>query len=120
MSKTPPPALRPFDWGGKDAAGRPNIAKGRAIEACINGQADADQQKLAMKTIIEDVCGAYDLSFNVGYDGDRLTAFAEGKRYVASQIVKTTRINYTALMEVTEHGDQGPTARAGRGAKRTG
>lgn len=59
-----------------------------AIKALNAGLASSDQQKEALRWIIEDLARTYDLSYRPGTDGDRDTAFAEGKRFVGMQIVK--------------------------------
>lgn len=60
-----------------------------ALQALRDGVATKGQQQQAMKFIIEGICSTYDLSYRPGAaDGDRDTAFAEGKRYVGLQIVK--------------------------------
>jgi hypothetical protein len=59
-----------------------------AIKALATGTANAGQQKRALDWIITKACGTYDMSFRPGADGERETAFAEGKRHVGLQIVK--------------------------------
>ncbi len=59
-----------------------------AIKALNAGNANEGQQKLALMWILNDVCGIRDLSFRPGVDGERDTAFAEGKRFVGLQIAK--------------------------------
>jgi hypothetical protein len=59
-----------------------------AIKALAAGVANEGQQKRALKWIIESLCGTYDLSFRPGPEGDRDTAFAEGRRSVGLQLVK--------------------------------
>lgn len=62
-----------------------------AVRALYDGTADEGQQKLAMAWI-EYVAGVgdfTDMSFRPGgHEGDRATAFAEGKRFVGLQIRK--------------------------------
>jgi len=71
------------------------IAEAAAIQALLEGVAEEHQQQLALKWIIETLCGTYDMSFHP--EGDRETAFAEGKRFAGSQIVKLTRLNVSKL-----------------------
>lgn len=66
----------------------PDGADTMAIKALFAGNASEGQQKRALKWIIEQACGTYDLSFRPGADGERETAFAEGKRHVGLQLVK--------------------------------
>lgn len=63
----------------------------RAIRALAAGNASDTQQKRALDWIINSAAGYYDLSFRPGPDGARATDFAEGKRFVGSQIVKLTK-----------------------------
>lgn len=94
----PPPWL-PFRWDLKE-----NVSGVAAIRALHYGNADAEQQKLALTTILEEICGLYDLSYRPGVGGDRETAFAEGKRFVGSQIVKLTKLNINAINEALKNG----------------
>lgn len=86
MSKyqAPPPWLpSPYDDGIN-----------AAIQALAAGIANEGQQKRALDWIINVLCGAHDLSFRPGsHEGDRDTAFAEGKRFVGSQIVKLIKFS---------------------------
>lgn len=68
-----------------------------AVTAVVEGNANEGQQKLAIDWIINSVCGYYDISFRPGDGGARLTDFAEGKRFVAAQIVKMTRLKIGRL-----------------------
>lgn len=49
------------------------------------GKASDGQQRLALKWIIERLCGTYDLSYRP--DSERDTVFAEGKRRVGLQLI---------------------------------
>ena len=68
----------------------PNIFPGAdkqdvlAIKSLGAGVANEGQQILALKWIVEKACGLYEMSFNE--DSERLTAFAEGKRFVGACI----------------------------------
>lgn len=61
-----------------------------AIKAIATGTANEGQQMLALRWIIEDLCGTYDLSYRP--QSDRDTVFAEGKRYVGLQLVREINI----------------------------
>lgn len=63
-----------------------------AIKALEAGAASAGQQQLALRWIVEAAAGTYDMSFRPGQDGDRDTAFAEGRRFVGNSIVKQLRL----------------------------
>jgi hypothetical protein len=61
-----------------------------AIQALHRGDASPEQARRALRFIIENLAGTYDLSYRP--DSDRDTAFAEGKRYVGLQLVKMTHL----------------------------
>lgn len=63
-----------------------------ALRALADGKASAGQQQAALKWIIEQAAKAYDVSYRPGADGDRETAFAEGRRFVGLQIVKVMKL----------------------------
>ena len=68
-----------------------------AIQALMKGDADSNQQKRALDWIINIAAGTYDLSYRPGVEGERDTAFSEGKRFVGLSIVKMTRLNAMKL-----------------------
>ena len=70
---------RPSDWEPADAS---------ALQALVRGDCPVHLQQRAMNFIVHKLCGTYDLSYRSGPDGERDTAFAEGKRWVGLQIVK--------------------------------
>jgi hypothetical protein len=63
-----------------------------AIRALSTGTANAGQQETAWQSILFDFCGIRDLSFRPGQDGARATDFAEGRRHVGLQLVKTAQL----------------------------
>lgn len=71
------------------------LADARAIKNLAAGTASSEQQQRALKWIIENVAAYYDLSYFPTSDRD--TSFAEGKRFVGSQIVKMLKIDLDAL-----------------------
>lgn len=71
-----------------------------AIQALARGDASPDQQTHALRFIVETICCCYDMSFRPGVEGDRDTAFAEGRRFVGLQLVKMTKLNVAALRKV--------------------
>ena len=76
-------AWRPADYEDADIY---------AIRALAAGNATEGQQKRALEWIIHKAAGTYDLSFRPGgAEGARETDFAEGRRFVGSQIVKLTK-----------------------------
>ena len=68
-----------------------------AIQALARGEASQGQQTAALKWIIEECCRTYDLSYRP--DSDRDTAFAEGKRYVGTQLVTLSKLKIEKLQE---------------------
>lgn len=78
----------------KPAAYEP--ADAAAIQALYNGVANHAQQKRALTWLIT-ACGTYDMSYRPGQDGDRDTAFAEGRRSVGLQLVKLCNIKIGLL-----------------------
>lgn len=68
-----------------------------ALQAIMQGKANAVQQQRVMSWIIFDVSNYYDLSWRPGPDGDRETSFAEGRRFVGAQIIKCSKIKASEL-----------------------
>jgi hypothetical protein len=66
-----------------------------AVQAVAEGKANQGQQMLAFDWIMNSLCGYYDLSYRPSSDRD--TSFAEGKRFVAAQLVKMTRMKIGRL-----------------------
>lgn len=59
-----------------------------AVKALFAGKANSGQQQLALKWLLIDVCEIPADQFYSGIDGDRLTAYALGKRYPALQMAR--------------------------------
>lgn len=72
-------------------------AEANAIKQLIKGEASKDQQITAVEFIVRKICGYNELGY---YPCERDTAFAMGKRFVASEIIKFASI--TASMEAAE------------------
>lgn len=68
-----------------------------AIQALNRGEATEDQQKTALKCIIEKMCGYYDQQFDIG--SDRVTSFYLGRRDVAGSILKEIALPLAKLRE---------------------
>ena len=66
-----------------------------AIKGVATGTANENQQRAAMKWIVEELCRTYDLSYRPGSDRD--TAFAEGKRFVGTTLVGEINLNNALL-----------------------
>jgi hypothetical protein len=68
-----------------------------AIQALARGDAPPDAQKRALRWIIESASGTYEPSYRPGPEGERDTAFAEGRRHVGLNIVKLLKLNLQAM-----------------------
>jgi hypothetical protein len=66
-----------------------------ALKALQAGTATPEQQQRALKWLIENACGTYDLSYRP--ESDRETAFAEGRRFVGLQIIKALNFDMAVL-----------------------
>jgi len=73
------------------------LADASALQAIERGEADAEQQKRAMRWIIEAAADTYGMSFRPGLEGARDTDFAEGRRFVGQQVVKMIKLNLNTL-----------------------
>ena len=81
----------------------PNYSKADAyaIKALAAGNASDDQQRRALEFIVVGLCATHDVSMRPGEDGDRLTCFAEGKRYVGLQIEKLVNLSGEILEKLS-------------------
>lgn len=69
-------------------------AEVNAIKALSRGEADKEQQLMAMKWILQDACMKFEFHY---YPTDRDTAFALGREFVAQQLVKIINLD-TAIL----------------------
>ena len=74
------------------------------MKALAAGIPNDHQCRIFLKWLIEDVSGLYDLSYRP--DSERDTAFAEGKRHVASQVVKLMKIDPAVLRKPTTRNNE--------------
>lgn len=74
-----------------------DVADAAAIQAVTEGRGTEDQQKRAMKWIVDVASATYGLSF-IPQEQDS-TAFAEGRRFVGLQIIKLYKLNLRAIKE---------------------
>ena len=74
-----------------------------AVNALNAGTADPEQQKRALRWIIEVCAGAYEFHY---HPSERDTAFALGRGFVGQQIVKLLRLN-VSRMRRTENDNDG-------------
>lgn len=68
-----------------------------AMQALAKGSASADQQKRALRWIIEDAAGTYDMHYRPGPEGARDTDFALGRCFVGQQVVKLMKLKVGLL-----------------------
>ena len=73
------------------------LADVSAVKALYDGTADKIQQQRVLAFIIEHLAGTHNMSYRPGPDGDRDTAFAEGRRFVGMQLVKLVKVNIDQL-----------------------
>lgn len=73
------------------------IADVHAFQALHRGEANAEQQKRALDWLITKAAVTYEVSFNP--ESERLTSFAEGRRFVGSQVVKLINLNPSKLQK---------------------
>lgn len=76
-----------------------DLADATAVRALADGNADAEQQKRALRWIVEQASGTY--SFNY-FPSERDTAFALGRCFVGQQIVGLLKLNLGALRRASE------------------
>jgi hypothetical protein len=68
-----------------------------AFQAQHRGEATPDQQKEVMEFMLTTLCVRQDMSYFPGADGDRDTAFAEGRRFVGNSLARIVRTKLTNL-----------------------
>jgi len=81
-----PAAHDPAPWEDKHA---------QALQAVQAGVATPDQQRTALRWIIEGACGHNDWAYRPGSERD--TAMFLGRQFVAKQIIKLCNINVSLL-----------------------
>lgn len=87
MSKPVPPFLR-CEW---------DIPTASAAQALQRGEATSAQQQQFLNWLVNQACATYDISFQI--EGDRETAFAEGRRFVGANVVKLLKLSTNALLK---------------------
>lgn len=75
-----------------------------AVKAMWDGTANGNQQRRGLEWILNNVCATYDLSFRP--DSQRVTDFAEGKRFVGLQIVKAVKLDLSKIPDQQQPGEQ--------------
>lgn len=95
-----------------------------AIKAMDAGNASQAQQQRAMRFIVHGICGFGNSDFHPGatpegkrVDGERISAFLQGRRDVARQIVKILQRPLKVGLDIDQHGPPPPApAEAGESA----
>lgn len=80
--KGPPPPFLPAEY---------TSAEYTSIHAVANGTADAEQQKRAMKAILEKACDVHGLGWHP--DSAHAASFVAGRRFAGLQIAKGINVN---------------------------
>jgi hypothetical protein len=75
-----------------------NLNKSYALQALSTGTATAEQQKEALKYIVEDLCGIYGVTFDA--DNARLDAHNQGRAYIGHAIVQITKLRLHEIAEL--------------------
>jgi hypothetical protein len=88
-----------------------------AIKAIARGNATEEQQRRAVKVIIEQIASTYDMSFHP--ENARATDFSEGKRHVGRMIVGIINCDVKKLNEAEARKDNN-VGRNQSGRKRSG
>lgn len=73
------------------------LADIHAFQALQRGDANPEQQRRALDWLINHAAGTYEISFSP--DSERLTSFAEGRRFVGTQVVKLLKLNPSKLQK---------------------
>lgn len=68
-----------------------------ALKALNRGEASEGQQQRIMHWLIQRACMFDEMSYRPGVDGERATAFCEGRRFVGLQVLKLVHLNLELL-----------------------
>ena len=77
-----------------------------ALKALVAGAADAGQQGLAMRWIVNALCGTYDFSYRP--DSQRDTDVALGKQFVGQQLVRLVNMPVDRVATLPKMGGATP------------
>ncbi len=64
-----------------------------ALQALFRAEANADQQERVVEYILGTICGVREMSYRAGPDSASDTAFAEGRRFVGSQLMSIAKMS---------------------------
>ena len=75
-----------------------NLNKSYSLQALSTGTATPEQQKEALKYIVEDLCSTYGVTFDP--DNVRLDAHNQGRAYIGHAIVQITKLRLHEIAEL--------------------
>lgn len=75
-----------------------NLKKSYSLQALSTGTATPEQQKEAIKYIVEDLCAIYGVTFDA--DNARLDAHNQGRAYIGHAIVQITKLRLNEVSEL--------------------
>lgn len=90
------PDLRPwfpYKW-------EQNLHAVYALQALQLGEANKDQQQIALDFLIKELCGTYQMTYIP--DSERDSNFAEGKRWVGNQLIKLIKLTGQQIQDVLD------------------
>lgn len=91
------PKLVPATLAPTDAPAPFDIADASAVQALLAGEAEPEQQKRALRWIIEAASATYLPGFRSGEDGRRSTDFMLGRIFVGQQIIGLLKVSIAKL-----------------------
>ena len=97
-----PRAIKPVPQAPVDAPAPFNVAVASAIQAFSRGEATEQQQVLAYEWIVKQAASIGGQSFRGG--DSHATAFMEGRRFVAAQMIALQAIDIEKLRRTTDNG----------------
>jgi hypothetical protein len=71
-----------------------------ALQALQKGEANKDQQQIALDFFINKMCATYDMTYIP--DSERDSNFAEGKRWVGNQLIKLLKLTGQQIQDVLD------------------
>lgn len=70
------------------------------VQAMANGNASPEQQKAALRFIVENLSGAYGLTFDA--KSERQDCYNQGRRHVGLSIIQITKLNLEKVKRTLE------------------
>lgn len=97
---TKPRILKPLPIPSASTPAAFTLADAEALHAIAEGRAEPEQQKRALKWVIDQACGASTWAYR---DSQRDTDLALGRQFVAAQIQGLLKLNLSELRR--QHAD---------------